>query len=148
MYTLTQISRVVCVVVCLILFSSPASSTQLSNGAVAPNLPFNFTYVFTAQLNLGTPSKPIPIPGGVRLIEPILNGTVSGPAINATIGYSLATPTATNNATVQAPTINAVGTTSDGFPVYIYETGIGSPSGQVTRIVGFCACRFLFLAAD
>jgi hypothetical protein len=38
-----------------------------------------------AHLHLAPATKPIPIPGGVRVPEPILNGTVSGPAINGTI---------------------------------------------------------------
>lgn len=102
---------------------------------MTPELPFNFTYLFTAHLSLGAAAKPIPIPGGVRIIEHILNGTVTGPAINATIDSSLATPSVTSNGTIQVPVINVVGTTDDGFPFYIYEVGIGSPSAQVTRIV-------------
>lgn len=98
-------------------------------------LAFDYEYIFTAHLNLGKADEPIPIPGGVRVVEPILNGTVSGPAINATLGYSLATPTIVNNGTTQLPVINAVGATDDGQPLYLYELGIGSPSAQITRIV-------------
>jgi hypothetical protein len=103
--------------------------------STGPAPAFNFEYAFTAHLNLGPAEKPIPIPGGMRVIEPILNGTVSGPAINATLGYSLAVPTVVNNGTTQLPVINAAGTTDDGHPLYLYEQGIGSPSAQITRIV-------------
>lgn len=121
----------------MILASSFAFGNPLgvSTRSATPDLPFRFTYLFSAHLNLGSPAKPIPIPGGVRTVEPILNGTVSGPGINATLGYSLATPTLVNNGTTQKPVINAVGMTDDGFPLYIYETGVGSLSKQVTRIV-------------
>lgn len=107
--------------------------------AQTPANPFNMTYIFTAHLNLGAASNPINVTGGVRVIEPILNGTVTGPILNGTINYSLATPTIINNSTIQVPTINVVGTTSDGYPFYIYETGIGSPSTQITRIVSCSA---------
>lgn len=111
------------------------TATSLSSAQTVPPLAFNYEYIFTAQLNVGAPSKPIPVPGGVRIFEPIINGTVTGPAVNATLGYSLATPTVVNNQTTQVPVINAVGMTDDGQPLYIYEEGIGSPSLQITRIV-------------
>lgn len=117
-------------------FASPGNYPRdISIDVAGSQVPFNFTYLFTAHLSLGAPQGPIPIPGGVRIIEAILNGTVTGPAINATLGYSLATPSITNNGTIQRPIINAVGTTDDGLPLYLYETGLGSPNAQVTRIV-------------
>lgn len=113
---------------------------DFSTNVATPQLPFNFTYLFTAQLALGQAEKPISIPGGVRVVEPILNGTVSGPAINATLGRSLASPSITNNGTLSRPIINAFGTTDDGFPFRLYETGVGSVDSQVTRIVSIgCA---------
>lgn len=124
--------------VVITLLTSTVTSSSLSKdsfSANAANLPFELQYLFTAQLNLGQPSKPINVTDGVLIIEPILNGTVTGPALNATLTYSLATPTASDNDTVQVPVINAVGATEDGFPVYIYETGIGTPKGQITRLV-------------
>lgn len=123
-------TRKFCFVTWSILIAASACTAQ-----AAPPLAFNYEYIFTAHLNLGAPSKPIPVPGGVRIVEPIINGTVTGPAINATLGYSLATPAVINNQTTQVPVINAVGTTDDGQPLYIYEEGIGSPSLQITRIV-------------
>ncbi|KAF2717768.1 hypothetical protein K431DRAFT_315520 [Polychaeton citri CBS 116435] len=97
-------------------------------------LPFNVTYLFTARLALGAPAKPIPVPGGVRVAEPILNGTVSGPAINATIYPGLALPTIINNQTLQLPVIELYGVTDDGVSFHLHETGVGSPSEQMTRI--------------
>lgn len=110
---------------------------EVDKPTVTRELPFNLTYLFTAHLNLGAVEKPIAIPGGVRVVEPIINGIVNGPAINATISPSLATPTIGNSSTLQRPVINAFGTTDDGFPFYLYESGIGSNSAQTTRIVSF-----------
>ena len=101
----------------------------------ATTLPFTFTYVFTAHINLLSPQPPIPIPGGVRVIEAIANGTVSGPAVNGTIFPGLALPTVTNNGTVQHPLIELYGVTDDGAGFYISERGVGKPQGQVTWIV-------------
>lgn len=115
--------------------SAPTTDLIAKPAVVLSDLPFTFEYLFTAQLNLGSPAKPITIPGGMRVVEPIINGTVSGPAINATIQYSLATPKVINEGSTQVPTINAVGITDDGEPVYLYEQGIGSPNSQVSRIV-------------
>ncbi|KAJ9603257.1 hypothetical protein H2200_012035 [Cladophialophora chaetospira] len=103
-----------------------------------PSLPFNTTYLFTATLNLGPPSNPITIQdtpsAGVIIAEPILNGTVTGPALNGTITAGFAFPSLLKNGTIQAPLIEMYGVTNDGAELYIRETGIGTPKGQITRI--------------
>jgi hypothetical protein len=109
----------------------------------APTLPFNTTYVFSVAIGLGQPpstlsQKPITIPGGVVVPEPILNGTVSGPAFNGTIISGLATPAQYENQTLQVATIDLYGVSSDGYPFRIHETGVGSISAQITRIVSKC----------
>jgi hypothetical protein len=101
----------------------------------SPALPFSLTYLFSAHLSLGALFPPIPVPGGLQLISPILSGTVSGPAINATITAGLALPALYNNQTLQVPVIDLYGHTSDGVSFSIHEVGIGTPSGQVSRIV-------------
>ena len=101
----------------------------------ATTLPFTLTYAFTAHINLLSPQPPIPIPGGVRVIEAIANDTVSGPAVNGTIFPGLALPTVTNNGTVQHPLIELCEVTDDGAGFYISERGVGRPEGQVTWIV-------------
>lgn len=126
---------------CLIYLSSTAPTTAGTSLASGPGgLPFNVTYLFTATLGLGQPpseikSNPITIFGGVRVPEPILNGTVSGPYLNGTITAGLAAPAVYNTGTLQVPTIDLYGVTADGDPLRIHETGIGSPSAQITRIV-------------
>ena len=100
-------------------------------------LPFNFTYLFTAILNLDTEykSEAIPVPGGIQLTTPILNGTLAGPAANGTIDSGIASPSAIYENTVQVPVIQAYGFMNDGTPFMINELSIGPPQRQVTRIV-------------
>ena len=126
-------------VCCLFSPSFAAPAVAIRSSLDLPTS-FNVTYLFTANLELGNPpsgisQKPITIPGGVRVPEPILNGTVSGPYINATITSGLAAPEIYNNGTLQVAVIDLYGITTDGYPLHIHETGIGSPSAQVTRIV-------------
>ncbi|KAJ4373769.1 hypothetical protein N0V83_002508 [Neocucurbitaria cava] len=123
-------------VVSPLLFSILASSAKANIFEERSDraLPFNFTYAFTAQLNLGKPLPPINITGGVLNTEPILNGTVTGPAINATVTGGIATPSIYQNGIIQVPTIQVWGITSEGYGFVINELGIGSPKGQVTRI--------------
>ncbi len=111
-----------------------ATSSPLDANAM---LPFNITYLFTATLNLGPANKPVSINSntGVIVPEQILNGTVTGPAINGTITAGLAFPSVYKNGTIQAPLIEVYGVTDDGVALYIKETGVGSPTGQMTRIV-------------
>lgn len=114
-------------------FGSP--TPDITARASIPDLPFKLSYLFTAHLGLGAPSKPISIPGGVLVDEPITNGTISGPAINATIKAGIAYPQIVQNGSVQVAQIVAYGTADDGVPFTITETGIGNQQAQVTRIV-------------
>lgn len=118
------------------LFTLAVAIAPLALASSLPaNLPFNLTYLFTAELALGPPNAPITIPGGVRIAEAIVNGTVSGPALNGTIIGGLAVPAVYENQTVQAPIIEAYGASKDGVTFRLHEEGIGSPQAQVTRIV-------------
>ncbi|KAJ9130635.1 hypothetical protein NKR19_g9813 [Coniochaeta hoffmannii] len=112
-----------------------ASTHDITARASTPAVPFELSYLFTAHLGLGAPSKPIAITGGVLIDEPIANGTISGPAINATIKAGIAYPQVLQNGTVQIAQILAYGTADDGVPFTITETGIGNQQAQVTRIL-------------
>ena len=128
------------------LFSSTISSAPSSvrSPAVyssAASLPFTFTPAFTAKIKLGSPSHPISVPGGVLVNQATTGGTVTGSVLNATIQGGFAHPSdikdegERGNVTVQLPTIDIYGKTDDGEDLYLHEVGIGSPEGQVTRIV-------------
>ena len=65
----------------IILLPVTVSASPTPQPITASSLPLSFTPVFTANLILGKPSNPIPIPGGILINEPITGGTVSGYAI-------------------------------------------------------------------
>lgn len=118
-----------------ILGRSLASSNRAAPAHSSTPLPFNFTYLFTATLKLGDPSniRPILIPGGYLVNEPIMSDTVVGPSINATVQGGFAHPSVYG--ALQVPSIDLYGMTSDGQAFYIHETGTGSNAAQVTRLV-------------
>ncbi|KAF4979192.1 hypothetical protein FZEAL_4565 [Fusarium zealandicum] len=101
------------------------------------------TYLFTAFLRVGKPLEPIPLlEGGAVIIEPLINGTITGPDLNATVhgGFAAAMVVANNTITgkgktVQIPSIYVYGETNDGLPFYVQESGVGPQAGQNTRLV-------------
>lgn len=113
-----------------LVVASPSLYTRAPAAA-----PFGLEYVFSVNLTIGSVSKPIPIYGGVTITETISHGIVYGPAINATIEGGAAYANIYENQTIQVPSINAYGMTSDGLPFTVQETGIGSLEAQMTRIV-------------
>ncbi|TRX92182.1 hypothetical protein FHL15_007049 [Xylaria flabelliformis] len=98
------------------------------------------TYLFSATVTLDKPLGPIPrLQGGNRLVEPIIKGTIYGPAFNATIDGGLAAPImisseeVTGNKALYA-FIYVYGHASDGSPFYFEEAGMGTPQVQNTRV--------------
>jgi hypothetical protein len=71
----------------------------------------------------------------LNAVEPIMNGTITGPGLNATITGGVAYPSFIYDQTFQIPEINAWGTTDDGEPFFVKESGIGLLSKQISRIV-------------
>ena len=118
-----------------ILSLTEATSTKATTTISTPAL----THVFTAKLTVGRPLDPIPLlEGGSRTIEPLINGTISGPYLNGTVKTGFAAPitvSGTDNTTVQIPQIYVYGVMSDGLPFHIQESGIGPVAGQSTRII-------------
>lgn len=107
----------------------------LSASAIRQALPFNFKHVFSAQITITPALPPIIIPGGAIAVEPITSGKISGCAVNGTIQSGFAYPSLYNNKTLDVPSIALYGTTSDNQTFYVSEMGVGTLSGQVTRIV-------------
>ncbi|KAI0195003.1 hypothetical protein F4808DRAFT_440732 [Astrocystis sublimbata] len=98
------------------------------------------TYLFSATVKLQKPLGPIPrLQGGSRLVEPIIEGTIQGPAFNATIDGGIAAPVlmegggGTGNNILYA-FIYVYGHASDESPFYFEEAGVGSPATQNTRV--------------
>lgn len=100
-----------------------------------PNLPFGFQELFKVQLSVGKILRPLDIPGGTLVNEPITGGTVSGPALNGTIISGFAHPSFYGNGTLQVNIIDVYGVTDDGKSFYINQQGIGFGTKQITRIV-------------
>lgn len=69
------------------------------------------------------------------LVEPLVGGNITGPAVNATVTGGIAYPPVYNNGTLEVPQILVWGTTTDGYPFFVQEMGIGSITQQVTRLV-------------
>ncbi|KAI1286594.1 hypothetical protein F5Y03DRAFT_405882 [Xylaria venustula] len=98
------------------------------------------TYLFSATVKLQTPLGPIPrLQGGSRLVEPIIEGTIQGPAFNATIDGGIAAPVLMEGENgAESKTLYAFiyvyGHASDGSPFYFEEAGVGSPATQNTRV--------------
>ncbi|KIM84042.1 hypothetical protein PILCRDRAFT_6883 [Piloderma croceum F 1598] len=91
-----------------------------------------FDHLFTAQLTLGKGLN-VTIPSGFRAVEPIENGTIIGPGLNATITGGSAHNIVIYDETVEIPEINVFGTTDDGEPFFVTQTGIGHPGHQISR---------------
>lgn len=115
-------------------------TTAKSTPPPTPTFVPNPTYLFTAVVNLSKALGPIPIAeGGVRVVNPITGGEISGPGFKATVEGGHAGPVIVNGGTpatrIQTPYIYAYGHASDGSPFYLEETGIGSGAAQNTRMI-------------
>jgi hypothetical protein len=71
----------------------------------------------------------------MNVVEPITNGTITGPGLNATITGGSAHNIVIYNDTIEMPNINVFGTTDDGEPFYVTQIGIGHPGHQISRWV-------------
>ncbi|MCJ1235087.1 hypothetical protein MMC14_003051 [Varicellaria rhodocarpa] len=111
-----------------IISSTPILSRQT---AVAPPL----TYLFTAHVQVAKPfTLTIPVQGGIRIIEGVLGGNITGPGLTGTVSGGLVYPVIYVNHTLNEPTLNLYGTTSDGTPFFLTQSGIGTNGDQLSRI--------------
>ena len=101
--------------------------------------------LFTVDVRVGKPLKPIPIRGGVLLLLPITGGRAHGPALNGTIKSGLVQASYFNNKTVEYPSNVAYGTTEDGESFVVEQKGAGRAGSQAARLVShFLSILFLF----
>ena len=70
-------------------------------------------------------------------MDPIINGTVHGPALNGTVMTGVGYPVAYNNGSLMVNYIDAPGMSDDGVAFFIHEVGIGPLQKQISRIVSF-----------
>ena len=68
-------------------------------------------------------------------MQPIIGGTFSGPALNATVTGGLSFVETLNNGTVQLPFDTLYGYTSRNDSFLVQVAGKGEPESQAARIV-------------
>lgn len=98
------------------LHSSSHSSPSIAEQSTASHPPLHNNPPLHRPPLPRRPTHPIPVPSGLRIIETILNGTVTGPSLNGTITQRLAKPLVISNQSVQVPSIELYGETDDGVP--------------------------------
>ncbi|KAL8807342.1 MAG: hypothetical protein Q9223_004946 [Gallowayella weberi] len=103
---------------------NPASSTPKLNR------------IFTADINLGDFTAPIPIQGGQRLVASVIGGQLKGPkdGLTGTIQGGLSIIDIINAGQTIVNMVSSYGITPDGTPFLIQENGIGSPADNFARL--------------
>ncbi|TVY14993.1 hypothetical protein LARI1_G006931 [Lachnellula arida] len=113
-----------------LLTMAAALSTTVSGNA----LPFSLKHVFSGQITIIPSLSPIYIPGGVKAVEQIAGGGITGDAVNGTIISGFAYPSLYNNKTLDVPSIVLFGRTDDNQTFYVSESGVGTMAAQITQI--------------
>ncbi|KAL8802972.1 MAG: hypothetical protein Q9182_003460 [Xanthomendoza sp. 2 TL-2023] len=93
--------------------------------------------IFTADINLGSFSAPIPIQGGQRLVASVTGGQLKGPkdGLTGTIQGGISVIDIINAGQTIVNMVQSYGVTPDGTPFLIQENGIGSPADNFARLV-------------
>ncbi|KAL9602513.1 MAG: hypothetical protein Q9219_001808 [cf. Caloplaca sp. 3 TL-2023] len=128
----------------LLVSALPADSAVSSNSPAAstPRL----VRIFQAVTNLNDFSPPIPIPGGQRIVASVRSGKITGPALNGTIQEGISVIDLLNNGQVIVNNIRAYGTSSDGVPLFIEESGVGSSADNFARLTLSVGGKYASLA--
>ncbi|KAL9613686.1 MAG: hypothetical protein Q9167_001763 [Letrouitia subvulpina] len=117
--------------------TTPAGPPTLDRRAnPKPATPYAFTRLWTGIIKVGPSLSPIPIPGGVRIVTPVISGTITGPALNGTVHGGIEYVEVYDSGATQVPNVLSYGTTSDGTPYLIRETGAGDQVSTIIEIGG------------
>ncbi|KAL8716642.1 MAG: hypothetical protein Q9225_006046 [Loekoesia sp. 1 TL-2023] len=130
----------------LLVSGLPANSVS-SNGSPAATTP-RLVRIFTATIHLGEFSPPIPIPSGQRIVAKVNNGQLNGQGLNGTIQGGLSVVDIIGNGQAIVNNVRSYGTTSDGIPFLIDESGIGSQTDDFARLVLSIGGKYAHLAAQ
>ena len=129
------------------IFASLILLSRLSFACAGPDVNhLTIKPLFTVDVRVGKPLKPIPIRGGQLLLLPITGGRAHGPAINGTIKSGLVQASYFKNRTVEYPNNVAYGTTEDGESFVIEQKGAGGAGGQAARLVSLFLSSYSVLA--
>ncbi|KAL8903146.1 MAG: hypothetical protein Q9207_004115 [Kuettlingeria erythrocarpa] len=89
--------------------------------------------IFDGNIDLGDFSTPIPIPGGQRIVAKVNGGTLTG-KFNANIQAGISVIDLVDNGQAIVNNVRSFGTTTDGQPFLIDESGLGSADDDFARI--------------
>ncbi|KAI4175919.1 MAG: hypothetical protein LQ346_007989 [Caloplaca aetnensis] len=90
--------------------------------------------IFDGKIDLGDFSPPIPIPGGQRIVAKVNGGTLTG-KFNADIQAGISVIDLVDNGQAIVNNVRSFGTTTDGQPFLIDESGLGSADDDFARII-------------
>ncbi|KAF2800532.1 hypothetical protein K505DRAFT_400834 [Melanomma pulvis-pyrius CBS 109.77] len=112
------------------------SFLSIGSGATPPTAPMlGLVPVLSVKVELGKSLKPIPVPGGIRALTPIIGGTVTGSLANATIISGIVASVLTSNGTIERPDVLIYGTiAATKETLVIQEDGVGAAGVDVNRV--------------
>ncbi|KAL8829999.1 MAG: hypothetical protein Q9170_005936 [Blastenia crenularia] len=108
--------------------------TAVSNASPVSSTP-KLVRLFTATIHLGDDLPPIPIPAGQRIVANVKSGQLSGSGFSGTISGGVSIIDIVNNGQNILNNVRSYGTTSDGLPFLIDESGLGSSADDFARLI-------------
>ena len=78
-------------------------------------------------------------------VEPIVNGTVTGPALSGTLTGGVAFPVFRDGMKIEEPDIVVYGETKAKGSIFATIEGVGNSTEQWTRVVSLSSTFFIFL---
>ncbi|KAL9592980.1 MAG: hypothetical protein Q9179_006200 [Wetmoreana sp. 5 TL-2023] len=94
--------------------------------------------IFRSTALLGDFNAPIPIPGGQRIVASVTGGTITGEGqqgVTGTFKGGISIIDVVNGGQSIINNVQTFGTTSDGTPFLITESGLGSTGDDFARLV-------------
>ncbi|KAL8936084.1 MAG: hypothetical protein Q9211_004355 [Gyalolechia sp. 1 TL-2023] len=116
------------------LVSGLPANVSSSNGSTIASTP-GLVRIFTASIHLADFSPPIPIPGGQRIVAKVNNGKLSGESLNGTVQGGVSVIDIVNGGQAIEINVRSYGSTSDGVPFLVEESGVGSSADGFARLV-------------
>ncbi|KAL8728993.1 MAG: hypothetical protein Q9181_005148 [Wetmoreana brouardii] len=104
--------------------------------------------IFRSTAQLGDFNAPIPIPGGQRIVASVTGGTITAEGqqgITGTFKGGISIIDISNDGQSIVNNVQTFGTTSDGTPFLVTESGLGSPADDFARLIFTIGGKFAFL---
>ncbi|KAL9027378.1 MAG: hypothetical protein Q9196_004083 [Gyalolechia fulgens] len=116
------------------LVSGLPANVPSSNGSTIASTP-GLVRIFTASIHLADFSPPIPIPGGQRIVAKVNNGKLSGESLSGTVQGGVSVIDIVNGGQAIEINVRSYGSTSDGVPFLVEESGVGSSADGFARLL-------------